>query len=59
MHNRFTSKVDELNHLLLAVWGHDIYLQQIQDIIDHYGDDTVREAEELLYNTTVFRLIVE
>lgn len=57
--SRFTSKIDEVNHLLLAVWGEGIYLEQIEDIIDHYGNDTVREAELMLYNTTIFKLIVE
>lgn len=57
--SRFTNKIDELTHLLLAVWGEGIYLEQIDDIINYYGNDLVKEAELMLYNTTIFKLIVE
>lgn len=50
--------LDVLTHLLLAIWSEDLYLSQIEEIVDYFGLDLVRKAEELLYSSTVFRLIL-
>lgn len=53
------SSKEELSHLLFAVWCNDLYLDQIQGIIDHYGSDTVREVEYWLYDTSLFKIILK
>lgn len=55
----YVGTIDEINHLLLAVWCNGVYLSQIEEIVDHYGTDAVLEAELALYETTVFRLILK
>lgn len=55
----FIGKVDEINHVLIAVWCNDLYSSQIDSIVEHYGEEEVKKAEEALYQTTVFKMIVD
>lgn len=56
---KLLSSREELSHLLFAVWYNDLYLEQVQEIINHYGDDTVREVECWLYDTFAFKIILK
>lgn len=55
---KLLSSKEELSHLLFAVWCNDLYLEQIEEIIDHFGIDTVKEVEYWLYDTSLFKIIL-
>lgn len=42
--HRFTDKLEECIHVLIAVLIADIYHAQVLELIDNYGDDVVEEA---------------
>lgn len=56
----YSKEVSEVMHLLVAVHmqGDDFYLTQIEEIIDYYGDDVVLTAENNLYSTRAFDILV-
>lgn len=56
----YSEKVSEVMHLLMAVHmqGEEFYLKQIDDIIDYYGDITVLNAENNLYATRAFVILI-
>lgn len=53
-------KHDKLIHLLCEVYGHgeEFYLEQIEDIILHYGDDAVLKAELFLASTSILERLL-
>lgn len=55
----YTEKVSEVMHLLIAVHlqGEKFYLSQIDEILNHYGRDTVLLAENNLYKTKIFEIL--
>lgn len=55
-----SKKVSEVMHLLMAVHmqGEDLYLNQIEEIIDYYGDSVVLNAENNLYTMRAFDILV-
>lgn len=48
-------------HLLIAIHmqGEDFYLSQINELIDYYGIDAVKEAENNLYKSRLFSVFCE
>lgn len=52
-------KVSKIMHILIAVHmqGEDFYLDQIEDIINYYGDEMVLLAENNLYATRAFDIL--
>lgn len=52
-------KVSKIMHILMAVHmqGEDFYLDQIEDIINYYGDEMVLLAENNLYTTRAFDIL--
>lgn len=56
----FEKSVSDVIHLLMAVHmqGYDFYCSQIEDIIDHYGEETVSKAEKYLYESRAFNLLL-
>lgn len=57
----YDEKVSEAMHVLMAVHlqGEDLYLNQIDEIINHYGEETVRSAEENLYTSRAFDILTQ
>lgn len=56
----YSEKVSEVMHLLMAVHmqGEEFYLKQIEGIIDYYGDNAVLNAENNLYTTRAFVILI-
>lgn len=54
----FKGDIDEIIHLLLAVWASGIYESQISEIREHYGVQAVEKAEDALYSSRVFQIIM-
>ena len=52
-------EVSKVMHLLMAVHmqGDEFYFNQIKDIINYYGEDTVLTAENNLYSTRAFDIL--
>ena len=55
----FKGDIDEIIHLLLAIWASGIYESQISEIREHYGVQAVEKAEDALYSSRVFQIIME
>ena len=53
-------KISEVMHLLMGVHlqGEEFYLSQIDEIICYYGENVVRLAEENLYSSRAFDILV-
>ena len=56
----YSKEVSEVMHLLMGIYmqGEDLYLSQINEIIDYYGDKVVLTAENNLYSTRAFDILV-
>lgn len=56
----YSKNVSEVMHLLMAVHmqGEDFYLNQIEGIIAYYSNDVVLVAENNLYTTRAFDILV-
>lgn len=55
--DRFTSKLDECVHILIAVYMADVYDAQILDLIDNYGVDLIEQACSIVL--TDYKLLLE
>ena len=51
--------VDACKHVLLAVHGEGIYEEQKNDMVEYYGEEIFKQAEDELYNSRIFKLIFE
>ena len=51
--------VDAGKHVLLAVHGEGIYEEQKNDMVEYYGEEIFKQAEDELYNSRLFKLIFE
>ena len=43
---RFVDAIDEIVHIIAGAVSSETYKQQKQEIIDNYGSDLVKEAED-------------
>lgn len=48
--DRFTTALEDCEHIILGLLISDAYDEQLQDLIDNYGSDLVEEAYENIYN---------
>lgn len=55
--DRFTSRLDECVHILIAVYMADVYDTQILDLIDSYGIDLIEQACNIVLND--YKLLLE
>lgn len=55
----FKNSIDEIVHILLAIHaqGSEFYLSQIEELIEHFGNRNVLEAENRLYDSRIFHII--
>ena len=51
--------VDACKHVLLTVHGEGIYEEQKNDMVEYYGEEIFKQAEDELYNSRLFKLIFE
>ena len=51
--------VDACKHVLLVVHGEGIYEEQKNDMVEYYGEEIFKQAEDELYNSRLFKLIFE
>lgn len=56
----YSEEVSKVMHILIAVHmqGEELYLSQIDEIIEYYGEEVVLEAENNLYVTRAFDILV-
>lgn len=48
---RFVDVIDEITHIIAGAVSSEVYEEQKQSLIDNYGSDLVKEAEDKFRDT--------
>ena len=57
MRNNMVKSVDNCKHVLLAVWGENMYNSQRTELLNYYGPDIFNMAESELYSSRTFQIV--